>query len=498
MKNLLLSCCLITFLFSSCLKDRTFEIATNTVDSTPQNHYTIGTRALIHYWNFNNSAYLTPNISKVSGATINFDYSTVDASIRHDSIDTYTRIDTLSANAQNNDLPGNALRVRCPVTSVIISAPTTHYKNIILAYAVAKSSSGPATNNVSYSIDGINFINTSITPKTYSVNTDPTYDVQSFDFTNISGANNNPNFKFKIELVGANTAITGNNRFDNITVFGDCLTVVTSGATNISLDSAVVGGNITNDGGSTITERGVVYGTSANPSLTSNTKVTIGSGMGQFTKSITGLTQNTTYHYRAYAINSTDTAYGEDVYFTTSLLKLLHYWNFNSPFSLTPNVSLINGAALAFDYSTVSITPGYNDSVIRTDILVANAQNNDLPGNALRVRCPVTSMIINAPTTNYKNISLSFAAAKSSSGPGTDSIYYSIDGGTSWTTNGISASVFSVYTDPDYRVNSFDFSSINTINNNPNFKIKIVLVGANTAITGNDRYDNITIKGVHQ
>ncbi len=176
--------------------------------------------------------------------------------------------------------------------------------------------------------------------------------------------------------------------------------------------------------------------------------------------------------------------------------QLLHYWNFNTPFSLTPNISLINGSSLSFDYSTVSLTPGFVDSVSRTDILIANAQNGDSAGNALRVRCPVTSMIINAPTTNYKNISLSFAAAKSSSGPATDSVYYSLDG-VNYTTAGLSFPVFTAYTDPDYRVNSFDFSTITAVNNNPNFKIKIVFVGGNTLASGNGRFDNIAIKGTH-
>lgn len=176
--------------------------------------------------------------------------------------------------------------------------------------------------------------------------------------------------------------------------------------------------------------------------------------------------------------------------------QLLHYWNFNTPFSLTPNISLIVGGLLTFDYSTVTLTPGIVDSVGRTDILTANAQNGDTAGNALRVRCPVTSMIINAPTTNYKNISLSFAAAKSSSGPATDSVYYSLDG-INYTTAGLSFPVFTAYTDPDYRVNSFDFSTIIAVNNNPNFKIKIVFVGGNTLVSGNGRFDNIAIKGTH-
>ena len=93
-------------------------------------------------------------------------------------------------------------------------------------------------------------------------------------------------------------------------------TVTTSSATNISYTSATVGGNVTNDGGATVTERGVVYSTSQNP-MTSNTKITSGTGTGSFTCDITNLQEGTTYYVRAYAINKKGTSYGEQSSFTT-------------------------------------------------------------------------------------------------------------------------------------------------------------------------------------
>ena len=43
-----------------------------------------------------------------------------------------------------------------------------------------------------------------------------------------------------------------------------------------------------------------------------------GSGTGSFTSSLTGLTAGTTYYVRAYAINSVDTSYGNQITFTTT------------------------------------------------------------------------------------------------------------------------------------------------------------------------------------
>jgi len=95
-------------------------------------------------------------------------------------------------------------------------------------------------------------------------------------------------------------------------------TVTTSSATNITQTTATVGGSVTSDGGATITERGVCYSTTQNPTV-DNSKVQIGSGTGTFTSNITGLTANTTYYVRAYAKNSVGVNYGSQVSFTTPL-----------------------------------------------------------------------------------------------------------------------------------------------------------------------------------
>ncbi len=92
--------------------------------------------------------------------------------------------------------------------------------------------------------------------------------------------------------------------------------VTTSQVTDISYYSATVGGKVTDDGGAEVTERGICYSTSANPT-TANTKITSGSGLGEFTCKLTDLQDSTTYYVRAYAINEKGTAYGEEVSLTT-------------------------------------------------------------------------------------------------------------------------------------------------------------------------------------
>ena len=97
-------------------------------------------------------------------------------------------------------------------------------------------------------------------------------------------------------------------------------TVTTSDATDVTISSAKVGGNVTATGGAEVTERGIVWSTSKNPT-TNDSKKQVGSGTGSFTIGLTDLKIATTYYVRAYAINSVGTSYGEEISFTTGSAK---------------------------------------------------------------------------------------------------------------------------------------------------------------------------------
>lgn len=92
--------------------------------------------------------------------------------------------------------------------------------------------------------------------------------------------------------------------------------VTTTAITGITASTASSGGNVTADGGATITARGVCWSTGANPTI-ADSKTSDGTGKGIFTSSLTGLVVSTTYHVRAYATNSAGTAYGPEVTFAT-------------------------------------------------------------------------------------------------------------------------------------------------------------------------------------
>lgn len=94
-------------------------------------------------------------------------------------------------------------------------------------------------------------------------------------------------------------------------------TVVTSDVTAISYTSAVCGGDISSDGNAEVTERGICYGTTAQPT-TKDSVILCGSGTGAFSTVLPNLQDGTTYYVRAFATNSKGTAYGEQKTFTTT------------------------------------------------------------------------------------------------------------------------------------------------------------------------------------
>ncbi len=124
------------------------------------------------------------------------------------------------------------------------------------------------------------------------------------------------NTKYYVRAYATNSAGTGYGPEVTFTTLVDKPVVTTTAISGLTKVSAVTGGDVTYDGGGTVTTRGIAWGTTADPTI-AGTVIDGGTGLGAFVSTITGLTKNTTYHVRAYATNSVGTAYGADVTFTT-------------------------------------------------------------------------------------------------------------------------------------------------------------------------------------
>ncbi len=140
--------------------------------------------------------------------------------------------------------------------------------------------------------------------------------------------------------------------------------VSTDQITAITSSSATGGGNVINDGGQTVTARGICWSTSPNPDITSPTKTNDGTGTGVFVSNISGLTSNTTYYVRAYATNIIGTAYGVQEQFTTVIVNSdLLISEISTAINTDPNaaskrshyVELFNGTASTIDLADYAI-----------------------------------------------------------------------------------------------------------------------------------------------
>jgi hypothetical protein len=111
------------------------------------------------------------------------------------------------------------------------------------------------------------------------------------------------------------------NDIDSITYLlpnsSDLPVLSTNTASVLSSNSAFCGGNVTSEGTSSVLQRGVCWSISPNPTLANN-YTTDGIGLGTFSSSIYPLSPSTTYYLRAYATNSSGTAYGNSETITTS------------------------------------------------------------------------------------------------------------------------------------------------------------------------------------
>ena len=187
-----------------------------TGDPIPNPEPELGAFELIHYWNFNDlkkgdSPEITQNIGNGSLEYLGNYYDRVDPGS--------------TVNARNNDEGGYALRLRNESGAFIMTVPTNNHENIVLKYEATRTGKGSQTQTISYTLDGTNYTQAGLSETTFEVTEDDViFSQYEVDFSSIKGANDNPNFKIKMEFDQESAAAdSGNNRIDNITIEGNTL-----------------------------------------------------------------------------------------------------------------------------------------------------------------------------------------------------------------------------------------------------------------------------------
>lgn len=174
---------------------------------------------------------------------------------------------------------------------------------------------------------------------------------------------------------------------------------------------------------------------------------------------------------------------------------LVHYWNFNDNASIatltTPTVSLVTGAAITAtnnDVATLIDPAGGTGQNFNVDNF--NAQNGDASGTHLRYNLPINGFLEFAlPTTGYSDVVVQFATRRSGSGADDQNWSYSIDGGATYT-------AFTTLhpNNGNPTLQTLDFSAIEDVDDNADFKLKVEFAQGAGGVEGNNRFDNFTAK----
>ena len=185
--------------------------------------------------------------------------------------------------------------------------------------------------------------------------------------------------------------------------------VTTNSVSTITATTATSGGNIIDEGSSTVINRGVCWSTGTKPTI-ADSKTNDGAGAGSFTSNITGLNGATMYYVRAYATNTTGTGYGMAMSLTTLGQSPTPMVTDSTNIGVTS--ATLNGSVNAnylsttvtFEYGT---TTNYSSTVVATQSPVTgNTSTNvtaDITGLVLNTTYHYRIKAVNSFGTSYSN-----------------------------------------------------------------------------------------------
>lgn len=190
--------------------------------------YKIGGVALIHYWHFNDMpggtvTEIPSNFSFVGSGLITYP-GTGEGYMDERTYRAADPVSNLNLRMGQPVDAGAVLRVRNPSATreLIVAAPSTGFENLVVTFAISRSSDSAPAQEFYYSADGgTSWVKVG---DAFSAQDIPTWELKVFDLSAVSAVNNNPNLHFKFVYIGPEAENTsGNNRYDNFTVDGNLL-----------------------------------------------------------------------------------------------------------------------------------------------------------------------------------------------------------------------------------------------------------------------------------
>ncbi|MBX3044201.1 MAG: choice-of-anchor I family protein [Candidatus Kapabacteria bacterium] len=184
----------------------------------------------------------------------------------------------------------------------------------------------------------------------------------------------------------------------------------------------------------------------------------------------------------------------------TSILShsqvLVHYWNFNDPTNLatlTTPYSMLNGAGITHipgGISQIDVAGGTGQN-FNVDNL--NARFGDASGNHLRFNDPIGgALVFSLPTTGFSDVVVKYATRRSGSGAGWQIVHYTTDGQNYIVLDTI------LPNNGNPTLITLDFSAIEAVNDNADFKIRFTFEQGPGGTVGNNRFDNFTLEGISE
>ena len=495
---------------------------------------------LIYYWHFNDAGdqlvevdgddqFVAPLQADFTASGLAGEMDYVGTGGRWD-LRTYRAEDPVSnLNLQQGQLPdeGAVLRLRNPSEEkeLIITAPTSGYEDIIVRFATVRTGNGAQEQAFYYSTDeGETWDQVGDDYEVNELNVLADWELKEFDLTEIEGLEDNEEVMFKISFLGDNAdGGSGNNRIDNFSISGKLIEPITDPTITVTPQS-LASFNQTLGTPSEV-QSFTVQGVNLTEAITINAPADFEISLEEeedFSASIEleeeeGVVEETTIYVR---MNKSEEGQAqgeieissEDA--TTVVIELegtceeevvpaeaelIYYWHFNTLETPEEDVKSISADfSLQPDFTpTMTYTGESNRDIDEYNNGSAiNLQLEENVGKAARVRnrSEGRSLIFDVSTESVEDVVFEYAVYRSGSGMLKNIVEYSIDGGTTFTQEGLDLTEFDI--EETYKLIAIDFEGIETVNDNPDFQIRITWEGNTDQENGNNRYDNITLKGV--